>query len=787
MKCCFGFMTDFSIGKSLIQANRVCKAAKEAGYDTIAVTDDMTVSSSIMISRQAQKEGMNFVFGVKLRVYKDPTYRKPAKRTGIAEIPNPFCILKIYPKSEEGIKSIYRILTLANTDERFYYNPRCGWEDLKELKDCIVTTGDFYSLFALTDYEERTELLIDVFGQENVLIEIVPLLSPLFDKINKRGLMMVEKHGLLTIADEPVLYEKPEHADSLDVLKAVATNTSYFSGTLEKQPIKGLCINDQKTLCEHLIAFTKRLKVSGHALTETQRNAIKRALKGQEYVAERCAYVFEKKAPCLPKMAEDEYAELVRQCKVGWKKRFTAPVLGYKPDADKLKEVYVPRLKYELDVIKRMGFANYFLVVSDLVAWSKRSGIIVGPGRGSVGGSLVAYLTGITEIDPIRFNLIFERFINPSRHDLPDADLDYQSSRRHEIIEYLTTKYGTDRVSGISNYTSMASASAIRDVGRVFGLTPLEMSPTKLVPKENGISFNITEAADAVPEIAKFRETYPVIWQHALNLEGVQRSLGQHAAGTVVAGEPLTERAVVEHRSEGQVVNWDKRVVEDCGLIKMDILGLSTLDVLQIAQRYIKDDHGIDIDYMRINLDDEKVFDEFGRGNTTGVFQFESSGMKGLLKNLAKGGRLNFEEITATTALFRPGPMDSGLMDEYVQIKQGYTAPHYDHPAMRDALQSTNGIMIYQEQIMQVSRDLCGFTMSEADLLRKATAKKNADAMRAMKESFVNGATSGFIEVELEDGTKKKIHRLKKLTCTDGEQRTAEDIFNNGYEVANFN
>ena len=179
-----------------------------------------------------------------------------------------------------------------------------------------------------------------------------------------------------------------------------------------------------------------------------------------------------------------------------------------------------------------------------------------------------------------------------------------------------------------------------------------------------------------------------MIWQHALNLEGVQRSLGQHAAGTVVAGEPLTERAVVEHRSEGQVVNWDKRVVEDCCLIKMDILGLSTLDVLQMAQQYIKENHGIDIDYMRIDLDDEKVFDEFGKGNTTGVFQFESSGMKGLLKNLAKGGRLNFEEITATTALFRPGPMESGLMDEYVQIKQGYTAPHYDHPAMRSALQS---------------------------------------------------------------------------------------------------
>ena len=235
-------------------------------------------------------------------------------------------------------------------------------------------------------------------------------------------------------------------------------------------------------------------------------------------------------------------------------------------------------------------------MTEDLVNHAKSKGIIVGPGRGSVGGSLIAYLIGITEVDPIRFDLLFERFINPDRLDLPDADLDFMSSRRHEVVEYLSDKYGADRVAGISNYSTLGAASALRDTGRIFGLSGIDMAATKLVPKEHGISYTLEEAASAVPEIDKFRMEQPEVWKHALKLEGAMRSFGQHAAGIVVAGEPIMKRAVYETRGGTPVVNWDKRVVEDLGLVKMDLLGLSTLDTLAIAAEYIKEHHVIELD-----------------------------------------------------------------------------------------------------------------------------------------------------------------------------------------------
>jgi DNA polymerase-3 subunit alpha len=377
--------------------------------------------------------------------------------------------------------------------------------------------------------------------------------------------------------------------------------------------------------------------------------------------------------------------------------------------------------------------------VEDLVVWAKNNGIIVGPGRGSVGGSLVAYLIGITDVDPIRFNLLFERFINPERLDLPDADLDFMSSKRHMVIDYLTAKYGADRVAGISNYSTLASASALRDSGRMFGLNGIELTATKLVPKEHGQSFTLTDAAKAVPEIDKFKDEHPEIWNHALNLEGAMRAFGRHAAGVVVAGEPLVNRAVIETRSEAPVVNWDKRTVEDWGLVKMDILGLSTLDVMEIAKGYIKDRHGIEVNYLALPFEQDKVMDAFGRGDTTGVFQFESPGMRKLLRDLAVGGRLTFEDITAATALYRPGPMDSGLLDDYVAIKQGIREPSYDHPNMKAALEATFGVIVYQEQVMQVAVDLAGFTRAEADHLRKAMGKKDKDKMAEMRQKWVDG------------------------------------------------
>lgn len=732
-----GIMTDFSIGQSLLTTEKLVESAKAIGLEKIVVADDMTISSLIQLQRAAKAEGIDAMIGVKFRCYADPTAKKKAGE----KYENPYVAFKIFAKDEEGQKTIYKILTRANSEERYYYNARGAFEDLKDLRNCVVTFGD---LFGLTDAADLRKIELD--PSCSLYAEFCPINTPYWDRVNmERVKALADERVKASIVSYPAMYATLEEADSMTPLKAVCTNTNIKSPFLPHQYVRDFALERAPIIQKDYQRMLTRILKQWPALKETQGlSKIKGACEADAFHAEPF-FKFEKHAPCLPQMAEDAFAEVVRQCKEGWKTRMFTKRLGYCPDASLLPK-YKDRLAYELGIIKKMGFSNYFLVVADLVNWSKNNGVRVGCGRGSAGGSLIAYLMGITEVDPIRFNLIFERFINPSRQDLPDVDLDYQSSKRYKVIEYLTVKYGVDRVSGISNYGTLASASAFRDTGRIFGLSPNDMAATKLVPKENGVSATLTEAADAVPEIDKLKDTYPDVWKHALRFEGVMRSLGQHAAGTVVAGEPLVNRAVVERRAEGNVVNWDKRVVEDYGLIKMDILGLSTLDVLDIAQEYIEKNHGVKVNYLDLPLDDPKVLDAFTNGDTTAVFQFDSKGMQTLLKRLGKGGRLSYDDITAATALYRPGPLDSGLTEEYVQIKQGLKSPHYDHPSMKPALQNTYGVMVYQEQIMQVSRDLAGFTMVEADNLRKATAKKDAHKMASMKDKFIEGSVKNGME-----------------------------------------
>lgn len=426
-------------------------------------------------------------------------------------------------------------------------------------------------------------------------------------------------------------------------------------------------------------------------------------------------------------------------------------------------------------------------LVYDLTVENTHSYNIEGvPVHNSVGGSLMAYLLGITDVDPIRFGLIFERFINPDRIDLPDADLDFMSSRRHEVIAYITNKYGSENVAGISNYSTLGSASAIRDVSRVSGLDIFEYACSKQVEKEHGVSLSLEESAERVPDIAKFKAGQPTIWKHATKLEGCMRNLGQHAAGVIVAGEPIINRAVLMNRDESElpVVLWDKTIVEDWGLIKMDILGLTTLDVLNLARSYIMERHGVNIDLLRVPLNDEAVMSAFGRGETVGVFQFEGHGMRKLLKDLAVLKPLKFEDIAAATALYRPGPIDAGLVDQFIAVKQGKKDPEYDHPLMEGALSETYGVLTYQEQIQRVCIDLSGFTGPEADHVRRAMGKKDKEKMITYKEQFVHGAVAGQIEVELEDGTKVIVHRKKKFKCQDGELRTVEDAMKAEVEIS---
>ncbi|MCL2874688.1 MAG: DNA polymerase III subunit alpha [Betaproteobacteria bacterium] len=726
--------SDFSIGESMLQVGHLVEKAVELGYESVALVDTMSLHALVEFTNAAKKKGIKPIIGCRLRVYDDPTYRKPSKASGEKEKPNSFYMLKAWVTEEAGIKSLLKLLSRANSEECFYYHSRCGLDDVMKLEGVVIGTGDLFSVF---HHDRHEEIVLRLAGKFQVMAELVPIDTPLFDTLNAKVIALLNKghENVAPLVTYPTFYADDGDAATLEVLNCITTNTQMDVAYRSKQFVKDFFFQEPSHLIERVKGAAKRLALYDRIApvcdwTEGLRNI--------QMLADACAYEFKKQSVCLPKMAENEFMTLGKKCLEGWKRRFTNPVLGYLPPASAMPE-YQARLQYELSVLKNMGFSGYFLLVENLVTWAKNNGVSVGPGRGSVGGSLVAYLLGITDVDPIRFGLLFERFINPERLDLPDADLDFMSSKRHLVVEYLTEKYGSSHVAGISNYSTLASASALRDAGRMYGLSGLDLACTKLVPKEHGQSCTLTEAAKVVPEIEKFKGEHADIWNHAIKLEGAMRSFGQHAAGVIVAGEPLIERAVVETRAGSPVVNWDKRSVEDWGLIKMDLLGLSTLDALEIAKQYVRERHGAEIDYLKLPLEEQAVMEAFGRGDTTGVFQFESGGMKNLLRNLAKGGPLSFEDIAAATALYRPGPMDSGLMDDFVAIKQGYKTVHYDHPNLENALRDTYGVVVYQEQVMQAAVDLAGFTRAEADGLRKAMGKKDKDKMAEMRQKWVDG------------------------------------------------
>lgn len=736
----------FSIGKSMLQVGQIADKAKELGYQSVALVDDMSIHALVEFCDKCKANDVQPIIGCRLRVYDNATYRKPSKSSGIAEVPNLMFQPKVYLKSEKGLKSLLKLLTAANTKEQYYYHSRTDLQSLLELEDVVVTTGDMFGLFSHPQHAEIAQQLQDKFG-EDFYVELCPIDTPLFDRMNTLAIQSIKSLKSKSVVTRPFNYLDNDDADTLDVLSAIASNTQLDETWRPKQYVKSFGFAEPKSILQEVKnAAYRQAKFNGERDVAVWTAGLGYCAE----IAQKAEYTFTKQDVCLPKFGEDEFKLLCAKCAQGWKNRFTASVLGHKPDVSLLNTVYKERLAYELKVLRTMGFESYFLLVEDLVTWSKNNGVIVGPGRGSVGGSLVAYLLGITDVDPIRFGLIFERFINPERLDLPDADLDFASSVRYKVVDYLVEKYGADRVAGISNYSTLASASALRDAGRISGLTPLELTATKYVLKDHGATVSLEESAKAVPELEKFKSDHPVIWRHATKLEGTMKSFGQHAAGIIVAGEPIVNRAVLETRGDAPVVNWDKRCVELWGLVKMDLLGLSTLDTLNIARRYIRERHGIDLQLLDIPLDDPKTMEAFAKGDTTGVFQFESKGMRQLLKNIAKGGAMTFDDIAAATALYRPGPMDSGLLDDYVAVRQGMKSVEYDHPNMVDALKDTLGVIIYQEQVMKVAVDFAGFTNAQADGLRKAMGKKNPEAMAKMEAMFVDGAVkkSGVAEAE---------------------------------------
>lgn len=732
--------TDFSIGESILQTEHLVEVAKATGEKAVAVTDTMTVTSMIDFTNRCKKAEIKPVIGVRLRLVNDHTWRadKTDKKNKKGQ---PIYHATAYVLSEKGLKAIFRLLTLANEEPRFYYVARLDLADLyaeldKLTKDDLrITLGD---VAPLTAHPEAVAIQQEIQSRlGHVYAAMIPIDTPYFARLNELAVEAIDR-GAEPLVVRPAFYREGE-ADAAEIMAAICNNNKVSDAWHRSTHNRDFHILGVKELAQEVGKASRRFVERGNASAGAH---FKQGLANTKDLVDAVSYQWSKAEVTLPKMAEDEFAAVVAECKKGWAQRFAGEVFGHLPGKDELQSVYKERLKYELSVLQKLKFSGYFLLVQDVVRFAKQNGILVGPGRGSVGGSLVAYLMGITDCDPIRFGLLFERFINPDRIDLPDADLDFMSQRRHEIFEYLDRKYGRERVAGVSNFAALAAASSIRDVSRVIGLPEKEYVCSKYVPKLHGANVPLPACAEQVPEIDAFAKKHPDWWPIMTRLEGTMRNYGQHAAGVIVGGMDLVERAVIERRKEGAVVNWDKRIVEDQGLVKMDILGLNTLDLINLASEYIKERHGRRPDLMRIPLDDQKVLENFATGLTTAVFQFESGGMRNLLKQLGKDGSITFEDITAATALYRPGPMESGMMESFYLRKQGYEVVEYDHPLMEPILKETFGVMVYQEQVMQVARAIAGYSAPDADKLRKIMGKKLPEEMKKERGKFVDGCVA---------------------------------------------
>ncbi|CAM8448036.1 DNA polymerase III subunit alpha [Escherichia coli] len=774
--------TDFSLGESALKAENAVKIAREAGYTAVISADSMNIASVIPLQRAAGDD-MAVICGVKLNIVDDPTYEHRAKLAKESmrcmeslERGRNYSFTALI-KNEQGYRDICELMTVANTREQFYFVPRLSLEQLVSTYakgNIILLTSDIGSVFQRNDFAKIISSLITAGGKDNFYSVVYPHPTPFYDQINVRAMKVASALKIEPVAFYPAYYESIDDADIKDIAHMVTNNIKIDQPHRLRIPHqRDNAVNGRRHLLEALKAFSVRMDVPVTAAM---------ASTTQDSIIDACTWRWHELPPALPKMADDEPATLMKLAVAGLRKRLTTKEFGYTPPASE-NRVYVERLKYEMDTLTRLGFCGYFLMVRDLMNHSRETGIPVGPGRGSSAGSLVAWCIGITNVDPIRHGLLFERFINPERLDLPDADLDFSQARRHEVIEYLNERYGEDYVAGIPNFTYLGAASALRDTARIYGVDAADMAVSKEFKNLEDDSLSLEELREQLASLDKYATKNPEAFKAACKLQSLMRGFGRHAAGMIVAGVPLVERTPVELRGNARCIAFDKRYCEAMGLIKLDVLGLATLDLLDSAKRYIKESTGEDINLDAIPLDDRKVLDGFAAGYTQGVFQLESGPMRKLLKDLGGGIEpMSFKTVVATTALFRPGPIQSGMLDDYVSVAKGFMAPHSIHPRLEEVTRETNGVLLYQEQIMQSSRVLAGFSMAEADALRSAIGKKNMDKMKAIGSDFVERAQAGWVTLSLKNGGTVEVHKHAKLDCSDGKRRSYSEAISDGID-----
>lgn len=718
----------YSLLDGLTKLDEMVNFAKEQGSPAIALTDHGSMYGAIEFYQKAKKAGIKPIIGVETYLAPGSRFDKATREDGRSYH------LLLLAKDITGYRNLIKLVSSAHI-EGFYYKPRIDWELLVQHHEGLIAStaclaGEIPRLILADRLEEAKKRIMEyseLFGPGNFYLEIMdhPELEEL-PRVNEQMIKFSRELGIPLVATNDVHYFKKEDAEAQDIL---------------------LCLQNKKKLSD-----ADRMTMMGSGDYSLRPNAemiaafrhVPEAVENTLKIAESCNLEIELGNIQLPHFevpaGYDGNSYLKEWCEKGIPKRF--PGASAK-DLEKVRE----RLDYELSVIAKMGWPSYFLIVADFINWAKDNKIVVGPGRGSAAGSLVCYLTNITNLDPLKYELLFERFLNPERISMPDIDMDFADTRRGEVLNYVGEKYGHDHVAQIITFGTMAARAAVRDVGRVLD-EPYDYCDK--ISKSIPMFTKLEEAIKTVPEVREMYNSEPAakrIMDYARRLEGVARHASTHACGVLITDNPLTEYVPIQYASSSDrsiISQYSLHPIEDLGLLKMDFLGLKNLTIIESALKIIKNTRGLEIDIDEIPLDDAKTYRLFQDGETTGVFQFESSGMKRYLRELKP---TVFEDIIAMVALYRPGPME--WIPDYIAGKHQKKKVSYLHPKLAPILEKTYGVAIYQEQVMQIARDLAGFTMGQADVLRKAMGKKIASLLAEQKEKFIEGCVKNGVYKEL--------------------------------------
>ena len=732
--------TFHSVLDGLTKIHDLVDKVKELGMEAAAVTDHGTMSGILDYYKTAKKAGIKPIIGIETYVATRSRFdRDPGKDKQRFH-------LTVLAMNNTGFHNLMKLSTRANL-EGMYYKPRIDHDLLEELNDGLIVlsgcaSGEIGVALKEDDYDRACDIAKwykSIFG-DRYYLELQdhghPKSNTHWDvqaKINEGLIKLSKELGIEMVVTCDGHYLTHEYQDAHEILLCVGTG-SYLSDE-KRMSLKDfeLHLTDPRDIIDHW----------GEEFPEVIRNTKK--------IADRCDVEIELGRILIPKYplpdGENEHSYLLRLTYQGLLQRYNG---ASKEEAEKLDpDEIIPKLsdevreraEMELGVMGNMGYEGYFLIVQDFINWGKSQGIVFGPGRGSAAGSIVAYALNITDLDPLKYGLLFERFLNPDRISMPDIDVDIQDTRRDEVIEYCAKKYGEDHVSNIATFGKMFGRMAVRDVARVLEVPYAESDRlAKLVPPPNQgrhipLSVSIKEDADLRNEYEN-NPTAKEVLDYAIQLEGTIRSHGVHACGVVIAPDTLANYIPLEMAQKGVVATqFPMGEVEELGLLKMDFLGLSNLTIINNAMRIIRKAYKKEINLSELPLDDKKTYELFQRGDTTGVFQLESAGMKRYLRGLKP---TTFEDIIAMVALYRPGPMQ--FIDSFIRRKHGEEEITYLHSGMKNSLKNTYGILVYQEQFMQISKEWCGFTGGQADTLRKAVGKKKIDLMKKVKPEFVEGA-----------------------------------------------